>query len=533
MLRPRHLTVFASILTLLFSMSCGTDEEAGRESGQGAGTESGQEAQKNSLAKHGTQNVDAESYKQREHWADAGDTLTIGVLGDSDGMLPLVGQSVSGSRINDLTTPLLTASDFKNGRILYHPALAKSWSWNEDKTELTYELRDDAYWDDNSGLLVDAEDVRFTYELMRDPDVKSPRQAFMERMVDEDPVQVLGKFRVRFRFKYAYNLQTMMAHAGFNVAPKHLLEHAERKSLLSHEIHKKRGVGHGPFRFLSWTPKQEVVIVRNKKCRTYPVPYLRRIRFKVIPEYQTRLTELRKGGIDMMDAIQEKDIEDAQKWGNVKLYERGYRFLDYVAWNAKNPLFADREVRRALTMAIDIQRIVKNILSFGGKTYGQAAYSTFTPELKDFVVEDLELLPHSAQQALKTLHKLGWKDRDGDGVLDKDGKAFEFVMLTNTGNPRRQDACVLIQEDLKKIGIKCNLEQREGVTFFDLLSKKDFDAALAGWSAGLFPDPSDVWGSASETQKRVFNFTSYSNPKVDVLIDRELKTADAKLEAKT
>lgn len=520
--RFRLLSVLALALPLAFTTACGGDDNSSGKSANGSDGPSNAQ---------GGGDVENDEYKKREHWEHAGDTLKIALIGDADGLLPLVSQNVNGSMVYDLIVPQITNSDFQDGRIIFNPGLAKSWTWNEDKTELTYELRDDCVWDDGSGKLVTAEDVKYTYEVIGDPDSKSPRQAHLERMHPDNPVEVIDQFKVRFNFQYPYNMQTMMAHAGFNISPKHWLEKADRKSLLSHEIHKQKAVGHGPFRFLSWTPKQSITIVRNKNCRNYPVPYLRRITFKIIPEYQTRLTELKKGDIDMMDAIQEKDIAEAKTWGHIKLYERGYRFLDYVAWNINNPLFAERDARRALTMSIDINRIIKNILSFDGKVYGTQAFSTFTPELKDFRVDDVKFLAHDPAKAKAMLATLGWTDTDGDGILDKDGKKFEFVLLTNAGNPRRADACVLIQEDLKKIGVKCNLEQREGVTFFDMLSKKDYEAALAGWSAGLFPDPSDVWGSATETEKRIFNFTGYSNAEVDALIKRGLRTADIAEEA--
>ncbi len=463
--------------------------------------------------------------ESRPHLADAGDTLVYGVLQDADGLLPIVGQSVTGSTVFDLVTPVLTQSDFKNGRIVYEPGLATSWEWNADHTQLTYKLRDDVYWDDKPHTRVTAEDVRFTYELIGDPKVFSPRVSYLDRLDPKEPVTVLAEDLVRFNFRYAYNEQNMMAHAGFNVAPKHLLENAARDKLRSNPLNIRKAVGAGPFRMLKWEPKKQITIVRNKHCRIAPVPYIRRIVFKVIPEYQTLLTELRKGSIDMAESIQEKDIADAQKWGTVKLYKRGYRFLDYVAWNAENPLFADRAVRRALTMAIDIDRMIKNLLTFAGETHGTQAYSTFTPELTDFKDEDIQLLPFDPAQAKKILAAKGWVDSDGDGWLDKDGKRFEFTLLTNTGNPRRKDACELIQSDLKKIGIKANNELREGVLFFELLRKKKYEAALAGWSAGLFPDPSDVWVSATEEDPRPFNFTGYSNPTVDALIKKGLKTA--------
>ena len=514
-----NFAVLLGLATIaLLPTACSGDGEQGSKGDKGGTAKTGGE---------GSSDVESD----RPHWEDRGDTLIYGVGMDADGLCPILYQSVTGGNVVDLVTPRVTNSDFANGRITFLPALAKSWEWSEDHTKLTYTIRDDAVWDDPSRTIVSGEDFVFTYMMMRDPDVASPRGAYTERMDPQEPVTLLPDGRVRFNFLYAYNEQTMLAHAGMNLIPKHLLTGVERKAMRQHDLHIKNAAGHGPFRLLSWDPKKEIVLVRNKACKTIAVPYLRRIIMRVIPEYQTLLTEMRKGGIDLMESIQEKDIADAKLWGNVKLYRRGYRFLDYVAWNGQNPLFADREVRRALTMAMDLDTMIKNLLTFGGERHGTKAYSTLTPELTDFVHEGFAFLPFDPKKAAAVLDKAGWSDTDGDGVRDKEGKRFEFTLLTNQGNPRRKDACELIQANLKAIGVKANLELREGVTFFDLLRKKEYDAAVSGWSAGLFPDPSDIWHSATEKEPRPYNFTAYSNAEVDKLIQAGLRTADLTKEA--
>ena len=99
------------------------------------------------------------------------------------------------------------------------------------------------------------------------------------------------------------------------------------------------------------------------------------------------------------------------------------------------------------------------------------------------------------EKAKALFAEAGWTDTDGDGVIDKDGVPFEFTLTTNTGNKRRADVAILVQAHLKEAGVKVNIEKQESNTFFENLRKKDYEAALAGWSAGLFIDPTTIWHS--------------------------------------
>jgi len=466
---------------------------------------------------------------RRPHWEDRGDSLVVAVSADADGFLPIVNQQATGGAIMDLIMPSMTDSAFEDGHLKALPSVAERFEFSADKKHLTYYMRKDLAWTD--GEPITAHDMAFTYELVRDPVVASPRRPFTDNMDPEEPWTVLDDYTIRFNFRFGYNTETMLAHAGLNLCPKHLLIHEDRAKLRSSPLHIRKPVGHGPFVLTSWKRNQEIVISRNSRCKVKPVPYLKRVIFKIIPEYETQLTELETGKIDMMETIQEKDFKKVRAWGHIKLYKRGYRFLDYIAWNEQKPLFKDRRVRRALTMAIDIKKLIRTLLTFDGKTFGIQAYSTFTPELKDYYDPSFELLPYDPEKARALLAEVGWEDHDGDGVLDKDGKPFAFTLVTNTGNPRRAEAVVLIERDLEKIGVKANLDYREAVTFFDELRNKNYEAALSGWSAGLFPDPSDIWMSETKEKPRPFNFTAYSNPEVDAIIEKGLREPDPEKEA--
>src|SRR5687768_4511928 len=115
------------------------------------------------------------------------------------------------------------------------------------------------------------------------------------------------------------------------------------------------------------------------------------------------------------------------------------------------------------------------------------------------------------------LAELGWTDGNGDGVLEKriDGRdvPLKFTLSTNSGNERRQRVATMLQAQLKDVGVDMQIELVASGAFFDRLRRKDYEAALTGWSAAMFVDPSNFWGRDAE-----FNFTSYRNPRVQELI---------------
>jgi peptide/nickel transport system substrate-binding protein len=192
---------------------------------------------------------------------------------------------------------------------------------------------------------------------------------------------------------------------------------------------------------------------------------------------------------------------------------------------APHPLFGDPAVRRALTKAIDIDKLIGDLLTSEatGEKYGKPAVSTITPELCNAHANEVERLPYNVQMAKAELEALGWKDTNGDGTIDKDGKEFSFTLQTNSENQRRAKAAIIVQANLKDIGVDMQIERVEFNTFSEKHRKKDFDATLGGWSAGLFVDPTVIWHSGIDYQ---FNFVSYQNPEVDALMERGLKEPD-------
>jgi peptide/nickel transport system substrate-binding protein len=168
--------------------------------------------------------------------------------------------------------------------------------------------------------------------------------------------------------------------------------------------------------------------------------------------------------------------------------------------------------------------VAKLLTSDTGESYARSSVGTVTPALCGVHNDDIVPFGHDLAKAKAMFAEAGWTDSNADGILDKDGKKFQFTLATNTGNKRRADIQVLVQAQLQAVGVIADLEKAETNAFYENMRNKDFEAAIGGWSAALYVDPSEVWHCDTEDRAYPFNFTGYCNPEVDALIDQGLRT---------
>jgi peptide/nickel transport system substrate-binding protein len=125
-------------------------------------------------------------------------------------------------------------------------------------------------------------------------------------------------------------------------------------------------------------------------------------------------------------------------------------------------------------------------------------------------------IPFDPEKARQLLAEAGWKEKNKDGVLVRDAKPFRFTLITNSGNDTRRDVGVLVQRQLREVGMDVTLEFYEWSVFLkDFINVKHFDACILGWGLSVDPDAYEIWHS-SQIEKG-FNFVSYRNPEVDRL----------------
>jgi peptide/nickel transport system substrate-binding protein len=393
----------------------------------------------------------------------------------------------------------------------YEPYLADSFWMSDDGLSLTFRLRDGVTWHDGTPVTVD--DVIWTYEMSVNEEIAYANLAYFQYVTRA--VRVDDR-TVRFEFSEAHS-DAPMDFTEWSPMPKHLLENVAPVDMRNAPFN-RQPVGNGPFRFVSWESNQQVVFEANPDF-VLGRPHLDRLVVRVIPEQTTELTELLTGGIDFMRAVPPAEMHRVEESDDVYGIAYPARSYTYLAWNTRNPLFESANVRRALTMAINREQIVDALL-YG---YGTVAVSDVMPFQWEFN-EELEPWPYDVDQARQVLAEEGWTDHDGDGIIDKDGRPFRFTLRTNQGNDLREDIVVIVQNDLKQVGIDVEPRLVEWNTLITDLKAKKFEAVVSGWSVDFKFNPNDTF--STEAIEGKYNYPSYSNTTADSLMNLALVTLD-------
>lgn len=430
-------------------------------------------------------------------------TLTVGLLSEPASLNPLVSTS---SETNDIVWRLfLKLLDEHPDYQHFSPRLAESWEFDADSLTITFRLREDVRWTD--GVPVTAHDVRFTWQLQVDTLVAWPGWRIKQHIHD---VEVIDERTVAFHFSERYPHQLMDANDGV-ILPKHVLEGVPRKEIRSHPFG-RAPVGNGPYRLARWEPEQYVELTRNPDYYEAGKPQVDRVVFRFVPDMVTLVTQLKKGEIDALESIPIDQLPGlTANYPDIKIYTYPSREYWYIAWNTGTELFAEAQTRRALTMAIDRREIIEVL--WGGRA--QECTSPIHPSLWAFD-GGIEPIPFDPERAKRSLEQLGWKDRGG--VLEKDGRKFEFELITNHSYQRRVDVATMVEAYLEKIGVKVNLRTLEFQTVVEKLMTSDYEACVLGWETATKPDITNHWHSSS-VPPNGYNISLYRNPRVDALID--------------
>lgn len=446
-----------------------------------------------------------------------GGTLVIGAISDIDG----VNEVISGSsRMTDEVVFRMFLSladeqpDFEDHPPTFEPELAESWEWSDDRLELTFHLREDAVWSD--GHPITAEDVRFSWRAQTHPDVAWPAGYFKGAIED---VEVVDPHTVTFHFSRVSPYQLLEAIEGV-ILPKHawgelpFSEWRQRGDFFVDNL-----VVSGPFTLERWTPQQEIVLVRNERYFEPDLPHLDRVVFRVIPERSGQVTQLLGGGIHVVDQLSRPDVPRVRASERAEVHSFWHRLYAFVAWNLDREPFGQRTVRQALTLGIDRQQIVDTL-------WGEFGRVATSPIVRNVWAHDetIEAWPYDPERARRLLAEAGWADRDGDGVLERDGRPFRFDLISNQGNQERIDAMVMVQEQLRRIGVDARPRVVEFNAMLSMLDERDFDAVVGGYGMPTTLDLRYAFHTDSIVGGN--NPMGYSDPQVDELIERVERLPD-------
>lgn len=398
-------------------------------------------------------------------------------------------------------------ADFTEHPPTLTPELATGYEWSADRRAITFHLRSDATWSD--GVPVTADDVRFTWQAQTSPEVAWSYADLKEAIRD---VEVIDPRTVRFHLTTDYPYLLVELNEG-KILPRHVWgrvpfsEWRERGDWFRENL-----VTSGPFRLGEWVRGDRIVLERAPAAADPGAGAVERVVFRVTPDTATWADQLAAGTIDFACGLSLADARRLAGAAGVRLIPFASRQYDYIAWNLLREPFDDPEIRRALTLGIDRRALVETI--FGG--YAKVAVSPI-PSLFWGFDRSLEPWPYDPDEARRILAARGFADRDGDGVVERGGRPFSFELSTNSANRMRGDAVVLIQAQLRRIGVDARPATVEIHALTDRNLAHDFDATVSGWAVDTTLDLKPYLHSSEADGG--YNFGSYRNPEVDRLLE--------------
>lgn len=445
-----------------------------------------------------------------------GDTFSEPLTGNISGLIPQLTTDFYSHQVTNLIYNGLVGID---GYAHYVPELAESWTYSNDCRDITFRLRHDVKWHD--GHPFTAADVLFTHAVLVNPKTPTARK---DDFVAVEKIEAPDPYTVHVRYKQPY-ARAMMAW-GTPILPKHLLkQYAEQGTLREAPQNFKQPIGTGPYRFVEIKSGEKIVLTSNPDYFEGR-PYIGRFVFRIIPSQATIFLELKAQGLDSaglatgLTALQYARQTDYPAFR--KSYNK-YRYpssvYTYLGFNLKDPRFADKRVRQAISHAINKQDLIEGVrLGLGAEATGPYKPGTwpYNANVKRF--------PYDLARARALLAEAGFKQKNAEGLLVKEGKPFTFELLTNQGNDERRKVAEIVQASLREVGIGVEIRVLEWAALLnEYVKKRHFEAIVLGWSIAEDPDQYSIWHS-SKTGPEDLNHVSFLNAQVDELLERGRST---------
>lgn len=396
----------------------------------------------------------------------------------------------------------------------FQPLLAERWEWDGPLT-LVFHIDPRARWQD--GQRVSAADVEFTFDAYVDSAVGSPFRPQLRRIAS---VTQRDSLTAVFRFRERYPEMFYDAVYHMRILPAHLLRSVPRDQWKTAPFG-RAPTGSGPYRFVRWQSAQSIELEADS---TFFLgrPGIRRLIWRFTPNLQVGVTQLIADQADVREQlVTPENVERARAAPQLALHPFRGSVYTYLGFNLRasgdtsrpHPIFSDRDVRRALTMAVDRASLVKSTLGDLGRVPPGPMSSLlwiWDPEIRQ--------LPYDTVQAKRILTARGWRDHDGDGVREKDGQALAFRILVPATSVLRRQYALLLQEQFRKVGARVDIDVLEFAVVNQRLSAGDFDASVL--SRNNDPSPgSGITQSWTLSGLGGSNYVRYHNPEFERLVD--------------
>ena len=455
---------------------------------------------------------------QRQEDYAAGDWV-VDVLHSSIGKLtPIVPADAYQSRIEPYVIESLAQRSPET--LDWEPVIARSWTQSDDGLELHFKLRDDVTFSDGEPLT--SEDVVWTFRWIMNDRVNAPQlRSYYNRF---ESVEAKGPHEVVFRLREPY-FRAMDFAAGMPILAEHWYGQFSPE-----EFNRLPGLlfGSGPYRLQgdprTWRPGGNTITLERNQRYWGPRPPFDRLMWRIVMSPAGRAADYRQGRIDIFTPEPE---EHGQHKRNPRMRERGpiFEFFSptagyrYIGWNQRrdgeDTRFADPKVRRAMTMLTNRELICERIMHGLAKPTS-GPFNIQSPQYN----ADIDPWPYDLEKARELLREAGYKDRNGDGVIqNEDGEDFRFRLIYPSRNPNYHEMALYLRDSYMRAGIILEPDPTEWTTMLQRIDERNFEAITLGWTASLEGDPYQIFHS-SQIADGGHNFINYRNEELDEVIEK-------------
>lgn len=421
---------------------------------------------------------------------DEGGTLFVAIGADPVGFDPHLTSAYSSFQILENVFSTLVTFD---ADLQPQPELAESWSVSEDGSTWTFYLRPGAKF--HNGREVTAEDVKYSFERLLDPNSGSVQGWALGTI---DLVEVVDKHTVRIHQHHPFSalLPKLGNFKGMAIVPR---EEVEQGNFA------REPVGSGPFRFVEYVPGDRVVLERFDEYFEDGLPYVDRIVYRIIPDDTVKLTALRTGQVHWADGLPPQQISRLMTADDIVVQTAPGTSYYYLAFNVTRAPFDDARVRQAVAMAID-REFVAAAAMWDAATPSSNPIPSHSPWYSGY-----DPYVQNVAEARRLLAEAGYPN------------GFEMEIMVTWSMEETVRAAQVIQDQLRAIGIRAELRSLEWSVWLEEQGAGNFDTYLLSWIGNV--DPDDYFYAQHRTGEAL-NFTGYSNPELDRLVDLGRQTMD-------
>lgn len=456
--------------------------------------------------------------------AAPGGTLTIAAVANPDHLTPPFSRTLAAKTVTDQLFDRLAevGADLRTvGDSGFSPRLSRGWSWSADSSSVVFRLDPMAKWHD--GRPVRATDVRFGFAVYTDPISGANGGDDLRAVVDSISVQDSVTCTAWFKTRSPERFYTLVSNLV--PLPEHLLGTVPHDSLRTSAFG-RAPVGNGPFKFVRWQNGEALEIAAVDSFYRGRAK-LDRVIWMIAPEMGTSVQRLIGGTADLLEALPPDAIAAVIAKPELRTVSYGSFDYGFLRFNTRDgasskphPLFGDRALRRALTLALDRPAMVKNVFdSLGRVALGPVARVQWPSDTT------LLQLTFDRAAAAASLDSLGWR-AGPDGMRSKGGKALTFSVLVPSSSRLRGRYAVLLQEQFRQVGVAMAVEPVDFAAFMARAGGRKFDAMLDGIHTS--PSPAGIkqsWASAGIGGGKGPNYGGYSSANFDAQVDSAMASS--------